>query len=783
MSDLKTIVSDNFARYAGNVILDRAICDVRDMLKPSARMLMYSQMHITKNVPSKPFVKSARVVGDCLGRYYTHGDSSCYSTYMRMAKPFAMRYPLEDCQGNSGTITQTGDEAASRYTELRLSKIGNELFTDIEKETIHNWCDNFDETESYPSVLPSKGFYNIVNGSVGIGVSLSASIPQFNLREINNAMIHLLDDANYKVDILPDFATGGILINPQQVCESLKNGYGFACRLRSVVEFDSSIRAFIVKELPYGLYTNTLSAEIQKLVEEHPDCGVDHINDGSGKTPDYLIYLTKQANPDKVLRLLYKETSLESFFTINMNVLVDGGRRPKTLGLKEMLLAHLNHEREVYINGYNFDLKKIKARLHIIDGLLKAIDMIDEVIKTIKGSSDTKSAATALQKLLDIDDVQAKAILDIKLSRLAHLEITKLEQEKQDLMDEEQRIENILSNDELLKDEIKKGLRAVADKYGDERRTRILDLSNDNNEPIEIKSLQISLTNHNNLFTAESSTLYTQKRGGVGNKFKLDKGEYVINTINAQSTDEVLFFTQTGNVYHLMASSVPLSEKIFIPSIIPVKESESIAAITSTSKDANAPYIFFITRQGLIKKSELSEYNFTRNVGLRAIALNEGDEIVSVLFGGDCKIGILMNSGNFLIIKTDDIRPLGRIARGVRGIKLNEGDEVAASHIVPNNTTFIASISGSGLFKRTAISEFVCQKRDTKGSKLQKLTDEDWMVDFLPLTNSANDVLITSTRSCIKLTVNDIPIFGKGALGNKSIKLAANDNIIGICNN
>lgn len=783
MSDLKTIVSDNFARYAGNVILDRAICDVRDMLKPSARMLMYSQMHITKNIPSKPFVKSARVVGDCLGRYYTHGDSSCYSTYMRMAKPFAMRYPLEDCQGNSGTITQTGDEAASRYTELRLSKVGNELFTDIDKETIMNWCDNFDETESYPSVLPSKGFYNIVNGSVGIGVSLSASIPQFNLREINEAMVHLLDDANYEVDILPDFATGGILINPQQVRESLKNGYGFACRLRSVVEFDSSIRAFIVKELPYGLYTNTLSAEIQKLVEEHPDCGVDHINDGSGKTPDYLIYLTKQANPDKVLRLLYKETSLESFFTINMNVLVDGGRRPKTLGLKEMLMAHLEHEREVYINGYNFDLKKIQARLHIIEGLLKAIDMIDEVIKTIKGSSDTKSAATALKKLLIIDDAQAKAILDIKLSRLAHLEITKLEQEKQDLMAEEHRIENILSNDELLKDEIKKGLRAVADKYGDERRTRILDLSNDSNEPIEIKSLQISLTNHNNLFTAESSTLYTQKRGGVGNKFKLDKGEYVINTINAQSTDEVLFFTQTGNVYHLTASSLPLGEKTFIPSIIPVKEFESIAAITSTSKNTDSPYIFFITRRGLIKKSEFNEYNFNRNIGVRAIALDEGDEIVSVLFGGDCKIGILTNSGNFVIIKTDDIRPLGRIARGVRGVKLNEGDEVTAGHIVPNNTAFIVSISGSGLFKRTPMFEFVVQKRDTKGSKLQKLTDEDWMVDFLPLTMTVSDILITSTRSCIKLAVNDIPVFGKGAIGNKSIKLAANDNIISICNN
>lgn len=784
MSQLTSIIEQSMTQYAGAVLQSRALVDARDGLKPSARQIFYSML-LHKLVSKNPYKKTANAVGMAMADFYIHGDSSCEGVIMRAGQSFAMRYPLVDVKGNAGSLIASGNWAAMRYTESRLSKLMDVMFADIDKGTVTDWRDSYDNTKQYPSVLPSKGFYNLCNGSVGVGIGMAASIPQFNLREMNNALIYLIDHPDCTFDEIycaPDFATGGILYNEAEVKESLKNGTGFACKLRSVVEFDSGERCFVVKEIPYGVYTNTICGELESICNDESNPGIERFNDLTGATPLIKIYLAKKANPEKVLNYLYKNTSLQYYYGINLTML-DNGRFPRVFTWKEALQAHINHEREVYINSYNFDLKKIKARLHIIDGLLKAIDMIDEVIKTIKGSSDTKSAATALQKLLDIDDVQAKAILDIKLSRLAHLEITKLEQEKQDLMDEEQRIENILSNDELLKDEIKKGLRAVADKYGDERRTRILDLSNDNNEPIEIKSLQISLTNHNNLFTAESSTLYTQKRGGVGNKFKLDKGEYVINTINAQSTDEVLFFTQTGNVYHLMASSVPLGEKIFIPSIIPVKESESIAAITSTSKDANAPYIFFITRQGLIKKSELSEYNFTRNVGLRAIALNEGDEIVSVLFGGDCKIGILMNSGNFLIIKTDDIRPLGRIARGVRCVKLNEGDEVTASHIIPNNTDFIASISGSGLFKRTSISEFALQKRDTKGSKLQKLMDEDWMVDFLPLAKTATDVLIASTRSCIKLTVNDIPIFGKGAIGNKSIKLAANDNIISICNN
>lgn len=699
MSDLKTAVEESFARYAGNVILDRAICDVRDMLKPSARMLMYSQLHITKNTSTKPFVKSARVVGDCLGHYYTHGDGSCYSTYMRMAKPFAMRYPLEDCQGNSGTITETGDEAHMRYTELRMSKLGDQLFLDIDKETIREWYDNFDETDKYPKVLPSKGFYNIVNGSTGIGVSLSASIPQFNIKDINNALIELIDNPNYEIDILPDFATGGILINPNEVKESLKIGTGVACNLRSVVEFDAKERAFIVKELPYGVYTNTISEQITKLVENNPDCGIDHINDGSSKAPDYMIYLTKKANPDKVLKLLYKETSLQSYFTINMNVLIDNGKKPKTLGLKEMLQAHIDHEREVYINGFNFDLRKIENRLHIINGLLKAISMIEEVIKTIKGSNDTKMAAAALKQLLGIDDVQAKAILDIKLARLAHLEINKLEKEKNDLVSERDHIQSILDSEILLNNEIKKGLREVSEKFGDERRTKVLNLSkNSNEEPIEIKSLQISITNKNRIFAVESSTLYTQKRGGVGNKFKLEQNEYVIDSIATQSDEELLFFSQNGIVYHYNANDIAVGEKVELCALLNLKQEENICAVTSISKNNKTSNIIFITKKGFIKKSSTEEYNINRKVGIKAISLEEGDEIVKVLFTNEDKIGLLTEKGNFLMIRTDDITPIGRVAKGVHAIKLSD-DFVAAAHIIPNNTKFIASISGNGLFK------------------------------------------------------------------------------------
>lgn len=773
MSNIKGVIEDSFSRYAGNVILNRAICDARDMLKPSARMLMYSQMTITKNIPSKAFIKSARVVGDALGHYYEHGDSSCYGTYMRMAKPFAMRYCLENCQGNSGTINSTNDEASMRYTELRLSDLGFGLFNDIDKETINEWSTNFDETESYPKVAPSKGYYNICNGTVGLGIALSSNIPQFNLKEINDSLIKLLWNPEISFDeicVLPDYATGALLLNEDEVRESLRAGNGAAVKLRSVVEYDKKRRTLVVKELPYGVYTETISKQIQSLLEKNPNCGIDNVNDASHKTPDYEIYLTKNAKPDKVLKLLFKETSLQSYNTINMTVLVDG-KKPAVLGLKELLQSHLDHEKIVYTRGFEFDLRKIMARLHIIEGLMKAYDMIDEVVKTIKSSSSSKEANIALRELLLIDEIQAKAILDLKLSRLSKLDINKLKDEKSGLEKEKTRIEAILNDEILLKKEIEKGLREVAAKFGDARRTKIMNISNDDNdeEDVEEKQLSLSLTNEGAVFTTETSTLYSQRRNGTGSKFKLDKGEYVVDTVIGSSKDEILFFTSTGKFYHTKTSDFVVGEKQYLNNLISLEVDEKIMASTLLTKESQKDNIIFITKKGLLKKSSLSEYNLKRGNGALAIKLDDDDIIRSVLILKDENIGILSKAGYFIMISTSDIRPIGRIARGVIGMKLSLKDEVISAHVIPNDTKEIASISEDGYTKRTDISEFKITGRATKGAKIQSSEN---MIDFLTF-NKNSDILIVSNKAQIKIKKDDIPLLGRGAVGVKSIKLGS----------
>lgn len=768
MSNIKKVIEDSFTRYAGNVILNRAICDARDLLKPSARMLMYSQIAITKNIPSKPFVKSARVVGDALGHFYEHGDSSCYSTYMRMSKPFAMRYPLEDCQGNNGTLNSTNDEASMRYTELRLTPLGYKLFEDIEKDTINSWSYNFDETEKYPKVLPSKGYYNICNGTIGLGIALSSSIPQFNLREINESLVKLLWNPELDFDeicVMPDFATGATILNAEEIKESLRTGSGPAVKLRAVVEYDKNRRTLVVKELPYGLYTETLSGQIQTLLEKYPSCGIENVNDASHKKADYEIYLSKGASPEKVLKLLYKETSLQSFCSINMTVLVDG-KKPKVLGLKELLLSHLAHEKEVYVRGFNFDLKKICDRLHIIDGLIRAISMIDEVVKTIKQSSDTKVASIGLQRLLGISEIQAKAILDLKLSRLTRLDITKLEDERAGLEKEKSRIEAILGDETLLKKEIEKGLREVAQKFGDERRTKILNISNEE-ETVEKKQLALSFTNEGAVFVSETSTLYSQRRNGVGAKFKLSKGEFIVDTLIGENVDEILFFTDKGRFYRAQMGDFAIGEKQYLSTIVSFEAGEQVRASAILGKNSSQPYIIFITKNGVIKKSLLSEYNLKRGNGANALKLDDGDEIRSVLFAGAENIGVMSKKGYFIICPTEDIRPIGRVARGVKGMNLSQGDEVASARLIKPSVKEIFSISKDGSSKRTSIDEFRLTNRGTKGVKIQ---DSEEMCDFLPLSDE-KDILVVSSSAQLRANVNDFPLLSRVAQGTKAIKL------------
>lgn len=772
------VIKDSFIQYSGAVLQSRALVDSRDMLKPSARQIFYS-MWRNKYTHDKPYEKTNAPMGDAMKDFYIHGDSSCVGIMMRAGESFCMRYPLTEVKGNSGTLMSSGSWASERYTSTRLAETCNYLFADIQKEVIEEWRDNYADNLQFPSVLPSKGFYNLVNGSSGIATGMASSIPQFNIKELNEVLIKLLWNPDIPVEeilILPDFATGATLLNSEEVKTSLKNGTGSACKLRSVIEYINKDKCFVVSEIPFGVYTNTICQQLEDILNGDENPGIERFNDLTGNQCNLKIYLTKNSSPEKVLKYLYKNTSLQNHYTINMTMLEDG-RFPKVFGWKELLQSHLDHEKSVYINGFQFDRRKILARLHIIEGLMKAISMIDEVVKTIKKCADAKNASIGLQRLLDIDEIQAKAILDLKLSRLTHLDITKLETEKSNLETEKERIEAILGDEILLKKEIEKGLREVVEKFGDARRTKILNISNDE-ETIEQKQLSLSFTNEGAVFVSETSTLYSQRRNGVGSKFKLDKGEFVVDTLIGNNTDEVLFFTQRGAFYHLKMGEFNIGEKQYLNSFLPINGDDEIKSATILSKDTESSNILFLTKKGILKKSALSEYNLRRNTGVQALKLDDDDLIASILILKNERVGILTEEGNFIIIETKDIRPIGRVARGVVGIKLNEGDKVVSGRVIPKETREILSVSEDGYSKRTDINEFKITGRATKGVKIQRA---DNLCDFLPLIDSS-DILVVSSTTQIRVKVEEIPILSRGTQGVKTLKLGGNSKVIKIQN-
>lgn len=778
MTKLKPIVEESMIQYAGAVLQSRALVDVRDALKPSARQILYC-MDMCKYTSDKPIQPTAASLGDALKYFYIHGDSSCLGIIMRAGQPFAMRYPLVDVGGNGGTLMKAGNWAAYRYTKARLSKMSNYLFADIDKDTIDEWRDNFSDTKQYPAVLPTKGFYNIVNGTSGIGIGMASSIPQYNIKELNNALIHLIDNPDCSFDEIycaPDFATGAILYNENEVKQSMKNGTGFACKLRSVVEFDQKDRCFVVTEIPYGVYTETITGQLEEIINGDENPGIERFNDLTGKGTHSLIkiYLEKKANPDKVLRYLFKNTSLQSHFGINFTML-DMGRFPKVFTWKEMLQAHIDHEKVVYRRGFEYDLKKYENRIHILDGLLICLANIEEVIQTIKSSASTAAASIELQKKFLLDEIQAKAVLDMKLSRLANMEVKKLKEEHEKLLKEITRLKAILTNEELFNNELKNGWKEVAQKFGDERRTKIVQLAEgSDNEPIEKKQLSISFTNNGAAFVTETSTLYSQKRNGAGSKFKLDEGEYIVDNLVGENTDTILFFTSHGNFYHSKMGEFIVNEKQYLSNLVSVQPFEKIVAAAVTSKQNAKKYIVFITKNGIIKKSALSEYNLKRNVGATAIKLDKGDEIVSVLFLNEEKIGIASRAGQFIMITTTDVNAIGRNTRGVTGMKLNEGDTVVEAIIITDNTKEFVSVAEDGYIKRTARSEFRLTGRATKGVKIQ---NTDCLCSILPLSQD-KDVLVNSSKAQIRLKLADIPLLSRGTQGVKSIKLSENSKVL-----
>lgn len=784
MIDLLKIVDDSFSTYAAMTIMDRAIVDARDGLKPAARQCMYAQK-LDKITYKKPFKKSNKSVASAMDHFYVHGDASCYALLTRLAKSFTMRYPLEDFEGSYGTISGGNTEAASRYTEMRLGELGSLLYEGIEKDCISTWFNNYDDTEQFPNVVPSLGFYNICNGSLGLATGMAASIPQFNLKEVNEAMIKLLWNPDINFDEIycpPDFCTGATILNADMVKESLKHGSGKAAIIRSDVEYDDKENCLYITEIPYGVYTGTIISQIKRAVENGEITGIKKIDDLSTRKAKIKILLEKNINYSNIIKKLYKLTSVQDSYTINMTML-DRGSRPKVFGWKEALQAHLDHEVEVRTKIHEYELQKIAARINIISGLLMAIANIEEVVEIIKKSSTKDNAKVKLVDRFGFNEPQVDAILKMTLSRLINLEIQSFKDEKDKLEAEAASIQTILDDKNLLFKEIEEGLRAVANKFGDERRTRLMNLDykekGEDIEPIEKKELLIHFTNLGNIYTQESTTLMTSRRGGKGTKVKLANNEAIVQTLNDTNFSSLLVFSNKGKMYSLSIDDLPVNSKVNVAQLFEFEVDEHITTATSITRKNEVKYFTFITKNGMIKKTKATEYEHRRGKSLKAINLKDDDEVVSVHFVNDEKVGILTSEGNFVIIETEEINPIGRATAGIKAIKLSTDDKVISSHVICKKDNMLVTISRGGLAKKTSLEEFPVCNRGIKGRKISGTRDNDFIVDFLTLSEDC-DIIVITKSNIIKFNTSELRNLSRDATGVKSITLTENNYAVNL---
>lgn len=783
MSDNMTrIINDSFTAYAGAVLQSRALVDVRDCLKPSARQIFYC-LYTDKFLHNKPFQKTIKALGSAM-RVYIHGDSSAEGVLMRAGQNFAMRYPLVDVEGNGGTLAMSGNWAAARYTSSRLTHLTSCIFDSIEKETIKEWRDNYDDTEQYPAVLPSKGFYNIVNGTMGIGIGAASSIPQFNIKDVNNALEHLLlnPDCDFE-DIYcpPDFATGGILINEKEVKESLKNGTGSACKLRAKMDYNQRENCLVVTELPYSVYTNTICGELEGILESEDNPGIDRFNDLTGSTANIKIYLTKDANVAKVTKYLYKNTSLQYFYGINMTML-DKGKYPKVFTWKEALQAHIDHEKEVYRNGFLYDISKIEKRIHIIDGLLICLASIDEVVKVIKASSSTADASQKLQANFKLDEVQAKAVLDMKLSRLAHLEVEKLKNEKNELVTERDRLKAILENVDLFNKELINTWKELSKKYGDAHRTQFVQvIENDEEEEIpNPEDVVVIVTRNGKVKRVPKENFKVQRKNGKGVRTIEDA---ILTTLSTNTIDTIMFFTNNGKVYRLPVNEVPEGVVgVPISSLVEFEKDEEVIAATSICRKSKDKYVLFFTKNGMIKKTAIDEYFKTKRSrgGLAAIKLSAGDTIANVVFADEEEVLVVTKNGMSIRFDTSAIAAIGRMTVGVKAIKLDTNDEVLCGLPITENLSYLAIFTTNGIAKRTDISEYPVQGRGGKGVLTYKSNDNAGGIIGAALVTKDDNILLCGKPNSICVSAADIPTLGRAAVGNQMIKSSKISSIVKI---
>ena len=777
-SPLVPEMENSYIEYAMSVIVGRALPDVRDGLKPVHRRILYA-MYEDNLTSDKPFKKSATCVGDVLGRYHPHGDASVYDALVRLAQDFSMRYMLVDGHGNFGSVD--GDPpAAYRYTEARLSKISNEMLRDIEKDTV-DWDPNFDESRKEPRVLPCRFPNLLVNGSSGIAVGMATNIPPHNLREVIGACICVLDNPDATLSDLmehvkgPDFPTKGIIMGRSGIRAAYATGRGrLMVRARhEFEEFNNGRTRIIITELPYQVNKRMLIKAIADQVEDKRLEGISDIRDESDRNGmRIVIELKRDANPQVVLNRLFAQTQLQTTFAINMLALVENQRQPKILSLRHIIDEYLKFQEEIIIRRTRFDLKKAQERAHLLEGLLIAQDNIDEVIKIIRSSYD--NAKENLMQRFGLDDVQAQAILDMRLKALQGLDREKLQTEYKELEEKIAYFLRILSDEGLVKSILKEELTAIADKFGDDRKTEIQDVEDelDIEDMIEEEQCVFTLTENGYIKRTPVSEYTAQSKGGMGKKGITTREEdTVVDVFTASTHDYILFFTDTGKVYRKKGYQIPESGKaakgVNIVNILQVETGERVQAMLHFRETGDEElYLFMTTRNGTVKRLEVSALKNLRNNGIRALTLDEGDQLISVTeTRGHDRMLIATHDGQAVCFDETDVRAMGRTAVGVRGIRLREGDYVIGAARADAGKT-VLSITENGYGKRTPIEEYRITNRGGMGIRNYMVTDKTGPVVGMKVVDGTEDLLlVTAAGILIRTPVENIRVAGRATQG------------------
>ena len=769
-------VEQSFLDYSMSVIKDRAIPSAEDGLKPVARRILWD-MFDKGYMNNKKFVKCAQPVGDTMGRFHPHGDSSIYGALVWLSQPWNMRYPLISFHGNNGS--RDGDEAAAyRYTECKLSKVGEEMLADIKKNTV-DWMPAYTDEENEPVYLPGKFPNLLVNGTTGIAVAMACSFAPHNLNEIMNAVIHVNNNPDCKVEELlnfitgPDFPTGGLLINKDELKTAYLTGKGRA-RVRGeyTVETKGGKDSIVFTSLPYKVSKEALTEEIDKLCEEKKIEGIASIRDESGNGEvRFVIELEKGVSSEPIIAKLFKFSRLEDTYSFNQVALVD--KSPKLMNIKQLIEIYIAHQKDVLTRKTQFEVDKIKAKIHVLEGLLIALEDIDNVIALIKKSESAAVARVKLMNQYNLTEVQAKAILDMKLSKLAHMEKIELQNEKADLIREANRLSDILANPVP---ELTRIFTELKDTYGDTRRTTITQVAITKEEKeiefVEPEKCVVIMTEAGTIKRIPAASFRTQKRNGKGVKTQEDITSMIIRT---NTIDSLMIFSNQGRMYRLLVNDIPVGTNVSkgqsIKSLIAMETNEEPSIMYSIYRDTDAKYVLFATKNGIVKKTTLEEYvNTKKKTGIGAITLKDGDELAAVTLIKDEPLMIVTKSGYVLRFNSMEISATSRMTSGVKGINLTPGDEVIAALPVRNGEDALALFSENGLGKKILPKEAVTQKRAGKGLICYKISDATGPVRAATLVSDEDTILLVGDKTSICISATDIPAMGRASIGNQMIK-------------